>query len=246
MRFLKRALLAFALIALVGAGTLYALVSRRLGKPYELIRRAADVPTDSASIARGQHLATAIGKCAECHGEGLGGGIMVDDPMFGRFVAPNLTRGVGGVGGARSDADFVTALRHGVGTDGKTLVFMPSEDYTRFTESDLADLLAYIRSLPPVDRTLPERRLGPISVGLLAARKLMLPAELIDHGRIPLDSITAEPTAVYGEYLANVGGCTGPPAVASGRRRSSPRRCAMGSGRVAWRCIRSCQSASRS
>ena len=126
MRFLKRVVLALVLFLLLGGGVLYALASRRLAKPYELIRRGGELPTDSASIARGEHLATAIGKCAECHGDGLGGKVMVDDPMFGRFVAPNLTRGVGGVGSSRSDADLATALRHGVGVDGKTLVFMPS------------------------------------------------------------------------------------------------------------------------
>jgi len=224
MHFLKRAFLALVLLLLLGGGVLYALASRRLAKPYELIRRSVEVPADSASIARGEHLATAIGKCAECHGEGLAGKVMVDDPMFGRFVAPNLTRGAGGVGGSRSDADFATALRHGVGVDGKTLVLMPSEDYTRFTEADLRDLLAYVRALPPVDRTLPARRLGPISVGLLASNKLPVPAELIDHGRLPMDSIVAEPTATYGEYLANVGGCTGchNPALSGGEILGAP------------------------
>lgn len=224
MRFLKRAVLALILFLLLGGGVLYALASRRLAKPYELIRRGGELPTDSVSIARGEHLATAIGKCAECHGDGLGGKVMVDDPMFGRFVAPNLTRGVGGVGSSRSDADLATALRHGVGVDGKTLVFMPSEEYTRFTEADLRDLLAYVRSLPPIDRTLPGRRLGPISVGLLGAKKLPLPAESIDHGRVPDDSIVPEPTVRYGEYLANVGGCTGchNPALSGGEIVGAP------------------------
>ena len=209
MRYVKRAIFTLLALLMVGAGVLYGLAQRQLGKPYELIRRWVELPSDSAAIARGAHLAGAIGKCGECHGDDLGGKIVVDDPMLGRLSGPNLTRGRGGVGASRSDADLATAIRHGVGVNGRTLVFMPSEDYTHFSDADLRDLLAYVRSRPPVDREIPARRLGPIGVALIATDKFMLPARKIDHGAIPSDSILPGATAEYGAYLANVGGCTG-------------------------------------
>jgi mono/diheme cytochrome c family protein len=209
MRFITRAIVALLALLVIGAGVVYGLAQRRLGKEYELVRRSVELPTDSASIARGAHLATAIGKCGDCHGDDLGGKVVIDDPALGRFSGPNLTTGRGGIGGARSDADLVTALRHGVGKEGRTLVFMPSEDYTHFSEADLRDLLAYVRSRPPVDRDIPARRLGPIGLMLVATDQFMVPAPKIDHGAIPPDSVLPAPTAEYGAYLARVGGCTG-------------------------------------
>src|SRR5690606_30225998 len=109
----------------------------------------------SATIARGAHLASALGKCADCHGDGLGGNVMVDDPALGRLSAPNLTRGRGGVTADFAMADWDRAIRHGVRPDGTGLVVMPSEDYAALTDADLAALVGYLRQLPPVDREVP-------------------------------------------------------------------------------------------
>ena len=98
------------------------------------------MPTDAASIERGRHLVRTYSLCQECHGDKLEGEVMEDDPVFGRVVASNLTSGKGGIGGRYTDVDFVRAIRHGVGDDGKGLVIMPSNYFTKMGDNDLGAL----------------------------------------------------------------------------------------------------------
>jgi|CXWL01.1.fsa_nt_gi mono/diheme cytochrome c family protein len=209
MRFLKRALVALALLLVIVVGAVYALAHRELSRTYTVARRAPPPATDSAAAARGEHLATAIGKCVGCHGDDLGGSVIFDDAVMGHVAAPNLTRGRGGVGADRTDADFATAIRHGVGQTGQPLLIMPSENYIHFSEADLSALIGYIRSRPSVDREVPARRFGPVGFALVASKKLPFSASLIDHEMVQPDSVAPGPTVEYGRYLAHVGGCTG-------------------------------------
>jgi len=43
--------------------------------------------------------------------------------------------------------------------DSRSVVFMPSHDF-HFTEEDTADLIAFFRALPPVDRDIPAPHVG--------------------------------------------------------------------------------------
>src|SRR5690606_35313417 len=47
----------------------------------------------ASAIERGRHLVRARYACADCHGEDLSGGVMIDDPAMGRLLGPNLTSG---------------------------------------------------------------------------------------------------------------------------------------------------------
>ncbi len=161
-------------------------------------------------LARGAHLAGPIAKCADCHGDDLGGKIIADDPAIGLLSAPNITGGRGGVTADFAMADWDLVIRHGVRPDSTALVLMPSDDYAPMTDADLVALVSYIRQLPPVDREMPPRsELHMVGRGLLVAGKLpLLSAERIDHSAPPA---TARPgaTAEYGAYLADIGGCRG-------------------------------------
>ena len=88
MRFLKRALIVLTLVLLVAFGAAYGFAQRELGRSYAVARRAPVPATDSASLARGEHLATAIGKCADCHGADFGGSVVVESV----FALPGLGR----------------------------------------------------------------------------------------------------------------------------------------------------------
>lgn len=224
MKWVKRVVLTVVGLVLLLVLGLFGRSQWLLRKTWEVPRLAVVLPTDSATLERGRHLANAIGKCTECHGADFGGKVMIDDGALGRFVAPNLTRGKGGLGASRSDADLATALRHGVGPSGRSLVFMPSEDYTHFSTQDLTALLAYVRSRPPVDSDLPARRIGPVGHALLAIGLAPLPSGLIDHTATRPDSMVAGATVEYGGYLANVGGCTGchRPNLAGGALAAAP------------------------
>ena len=94
------------------------------GKDYEVPVDKITIPTDEASIARGEHIAT-IYMCRDCHTETLSG---QSDSVPGLITLsfPNLTSGAGGIGATNSDEDWVRAIRHGVGQDDRGLVLMPS------------------------------------------------------------------------------------------------------------------------
>src|SRR5690606_11676554 len=111
-------------LVLVAGGVLYVLGGSKLSRTYEV--RTADlvIPTDSAALARGAHLARTNG-CTDCHAPNFAGQVMADEPPF-RVVASNLTRGAGGVGGRYTATDFDRAIRHGLRPDGRPLLIMPS------------------------------------------------------------------------------------------------------------------------
>jgi mono/diheme cytochrome c family protein len=103
----------------------------------------------------------------------------------------------------------VHAIRHGVAPDGRPLFIMPSSAYQRLSDPDVAAIVAYVRSVPPVDREFPPSGLGPIARALLATGKLhgFIPAFEIDHEAERPPAPASGPTAEYGEYLVHVGGC---------------------------------------
>ena len=207
MRWVLRIAGALVALVLLAVATTWLLGNRALARRYDVPAEAIAIPTDSAALARGRHLATAIGKCVDCHGENLGGTVLDMGP-FGSFSPPNLTTGRGGKP-ARSDAEWVRAIRHGVGDGGRPLVFMPSLAYHPMTEADLGALIAYLKSVPPVDTTHPPTRLGPIGRLVLARTPgKLLAAAALDHTAPFSAAVGPGPTAAYGAYLADIGGCT--------------------------------------
>ena len=171
-----------AAIIIVAAAAVYGFSEARYRKQYAVTPRAISIHADSATIARGAHLAHSFGGCAECHGANLGGKMVLDEPAIGRVYGVNLTRGKGGVGSSLTAADIVRALTHGVGRDGRPLKVMPSSDYAHLDDADLAALVAYVQSAPPVDAAQPPIQIGPVGRALFVAGKLpILHAERIDH-----------------------------------------------------------------
>ena len=109
---------------------------------------------DPAAVARGKYLFEAS-DCSGCHaGNGTSaapsGGLGLDTP-FGKFRAPNITPDKQFGIGLWSEAEFRRALRDGVGKHGEYLFpVFPYTSFTRMTDSDAADIYAYLMTLPPV------------------------------------------------------------------------------------------------
>lgn len=181
--------------------------STRINQSYDVPVTAVNIPSDAAAIARGEHVVLAIAGCDECHGDNLGGSLLVDDPIIGTFYGSNLTAGVGGVGAHFSDKDWVRAIRHGVGTDGKPLLLMPSNAYHSLPDEDLGAMLAYLQSLEPVDNEVPQQRLGPLGYALVLMEPVVVPAAQIDHTIPPATAVEPGITAEYGQYLVEIGHC---------------------------------------
>lgn len=180
----------------------------RQHRRYHIADPTLEIPNDSAAVNRGRHLVTAVAACTSCHGSDLGGGIVIDQPLLGRFVAANLTAGPGGVGKRDTDQDLARAIRHGVGRSGQSLVFMPSDAFQGLSDRDLSAIIAYLRTVPPVDRKLPPTRVGPIGRTLHVLGSPLLPAERIDH-HVRVVEPPARDNLVYGSHLATVAGCRG-------------------------------------
>ncbi len=207
LRWLGIIVAAVVVLIVVAVGSIYLLSSRRLAKTWKITPESVVVPTDSASVEYGRHLATARLGCADCHTADLGGQVMINDGAFGRFVPANLTRGQGGVGGHYTSEDWVRLLRHGVRPNGTAVTLMPVQVIAGLSDHDLGALIAYLESVPPVDRELPPSKPGPIARMLLVTNKApLIPAEVVNH-------VTRQPavgpavTAEYGQYLVETSGC---------------------------------------
>jgi mono/diheme cytochrome c family protein len=217
-----------ALLLLTGAGTyVWASVrsSRTLGRviethladfpiPFPLTpeERAGLAPGDDPdsvalgnAIERGRHLVSSRYVCGECHGQDFSGGVMIDDPLIGRLLGPNLTHGAGSKTLAYQASDWDRAVRHGV-KPGGTPSAMPAEDFQRMSDQELSDVVAYLLSVPPVDNEVPPLRLGPLGRVLLATGQLPISVDRIASHRAMHETLPprAEADAAFGRHLAGV------------------------------------------
>jgi mono/diheme cytochrome c family protein len=162
----------------------------------------------SAALDRGKYLFASRG-CGGCHAPSGAGSVVIDDPDGGFYVrSPNITPG--GVVAKYTETDWVRAIRHGVKPDGRALFIMPSEDYNRLTDADVAALIAYARSLPPVTAGGAEFRVPLPVKALYAAGVMRDAAEKIDHSLPPAAPVPEGVTPEHGKYVANLClGCHG-------------------------------------
>jgi cytochrome c553 len=157
------------------------------------------------AVERGRHYVATRAACAQCHGSDFAGKVMIDNPIMGRWAAPNITRG--GVTKSYKGRDWVMIVRHGIKHDG-TAASMPSRDYTWFSDQEISDIAAYISSLPPVERVAPTTVFGPVFSLLIAKGDIPVSAEVIDHLKPrPKYPPAIAPTVELGEHLAAI--CTG-------------------------------------
>lgn len=187
------------------AAVLYFIGDTKLNKKYDVPVETMSISSDGNAVQHGEHLAT-IFLCTRCHSEDLSGQVYFDAPGLLRIPTPNLTSGDGGVGSFYKDDDWVRALRHGIGHDGRALFFMLKANHY-LGDEDLGALIAYLKNVPPVDNALPEKRIEPLAKLMMGAG-LFPPfaADQIDHE----SSVPAQPepgiTVAYGEYLSHT--CT--------------------------------------
>jgi mono/diheme cytochrome c family protein len=122
---------------------------------------------DPATVARGKYLVT-IGGCNDCHTPGyflgkpdmaryLGGSdVGFELPGMGVFVGPNLTPDKETGLGNWTDAQVVAAIQEGARPDGRMLApIMPYHAYANLTPQDAQAIVAFLRSIPAVQRKVP-------------------------------------------------------------------------------------------
>ncbi len=196
-------LLGFVVLVAFAFAAMWGVASYKLSATVE--QNVSALP-ESDDIERGEYLVKSVFGCEDCHGKDLGGSAPVDAQPMGTFYAPNLTAGAGGLPDDYSNEDWARALRHGVAKNGHRLFLMPCEDYQRFSDEDLAAIVAYVRSVPNVDRENKEISLGPIGMLVVATGKMQFSFEKIDHDYTPKD-VEPDNTKEWGEVM--IGACTG-------------------------------------
>lgn len=200
-------LLALILIALLASWLLARKFNTEFVKVYEFTPAPIAIPTDSASIERGRTLTVG---CRSCHDVDLAGKVFFDDPKIGSLASSNLTRAKGSETEGYTDEDFIRALRHGLNKRGNALMIMPSQEYVHFSDADLGSIIAYIKSLPPIERKFAKRKFTYMSQVMAGAGMFgeLFPYKIIDHDKAK--NITAPPISNgvdYGEYVVNFSGC---------------------------------------
>jgi cytochrome c553 len=207
MKWIGIVLVGLLVIVAIASTGIYLASEARLNATFSVPENAIAFHNSGEVIAEGEHLAVIRG-CTDCHSEDLGGKVMIDDPMLGVIYATNLTDGSGGLAGSYTDEALVRAIRHGVDLDGKGLLVMPSQEFFVFSDEDVNALVAYIRSLPAVDREIPASELSLLGRALFVAGQLPpLAAEVIEHDVARPEAPEAAVDVAYGEYLAVT--CTG-------------------------------------
>jgi mono/diheme cytochrome c family protein len=209
--------LRFLGLFLVGLLVVTGLAGRQESSRRPFARPLRDVrfePTP-ARLERGRYLSEGVLQCFLCHsdrdpsrpgappveGRKGAGHIWRDEPAI-RLVAPNLTSDRETGAGSWTDDMFARAIREGVGHDGRPL--HPQMWYDAFrglSDEDVASVVVFLRTLPPVKNRLPATRLPE-------KRR-----QAIEQRLQPLEAPVPEPDRSTpekrGRYLVRIADCQG-------------------------------------
>ena len=175
-----------------------AFVASRQNLKFDPPYPAVAASTDSAVIARGHYVVRNLANCYACHGdttqhaaamEGadvpLSGGYYFDIPpgtFYVRNITPDQETGIG----TFSDGAIARALRFGVGHDGRAL--LPFMEMQGLSDEDLAAVVSYLRSQPPVHNVVPMHKytlLGNVIKATMLANPVgprETPLQVTPHG----------------------------------------------------------------
>jgi mono/diheme cytochrome c family protein len=139
-------------------------------------------PAPADRVARGKYIFALAGGCG-CHtpkdGPVNAGGRPLKTPygvFYGTNITPDPTHGVGGW----TDQQIIDSIRLGVRPDGSVMSpVMPYPAFNGMSDEDVTDLVAYLRTLPPVARPNQPHRLSVpfASLGMRVWRWLFFTAE---------------------------------------------------------------------
>lgn len=163
------------------------------------------------------------GGCASCHAAPgakgddkllLPGGLRLETP-FGTFSAPNISSDTDDGIGAWTKAEFANAMMTGTAPDGSNYYpAFPYTSYARMDLADVADLFAYLKTLPAVGGVAPAHQLGfPFNIrrGLGLWKRLNLSsAPVIEEPATEIDPALFERGRYLVEGLGHCGECHTP------------------------------------
>ncbi|MGK7392224.1 MAG: c-type cytochrome [Candidatus Cyclobacteriaceae bacterium M2_1C_046] len=170
------------------------------------------VVSNEAILARGEYLANHVMICMDCHGtrdwtkfsgpmlqEAHGKGGEIFDQSFGfpgRYVSANITPfNLHNW----TDGEIYRAITSGVKKNGDAIFpVMPYVHYGKLDEEDIMAVIAYVRSLQPIEFT-PEASVSDFPMNFII-NTIPQPAQ---NNKRPLK----EELIAYGEYMVTAGAC---------------------------------------
>jgi len=170
------------------------------------------VETNEIRIARGEYLANHVMVCMDCHSRrdwslfsgpllegtlGSGGEVFDQNLGFpGKYVANNITPHHLG---NWTDGEIFRAVTAGVSKDGRALfTIMPHTNFGQLDEQDIESVIAYIRTLPPINNTT-ETSSSDFPMNFIINTLPVKP----QFSKIP----SSEDKVNYGKYLVTAAGC---------------------------------------
>lgn len=131
-------------VAVLGIAGIYFASERELQRQFVAAAELEPtIPLDAMSVAEGERIAQLAG-CQHCHRENLTGALVEDVPHLVRLVASNASVRLP----EYSNAQLVTLFRKGIKPDGTSVLFMPSEMFRHLGDAELANLIAWLRTMP--------------------------------------------------------------------------------------------------
>lgn len=184
------------------------------GKFLSVDEKVTQIQATPERLARGEYLASHVTICLDCHSkrdwsfhsgpvvpgtEGMGGEKFGPDfGLPGNFYPRNITPA--GIG-HWTDEDVIKALTQGINKDGEKLFpIMPYMFYRNLTQEDLYSIIAYIRSLKPIENTIPAREpFRPIDELIPFTPEPVQTFATYDKKKDPIG---------YGKYLTTIAVCS--------------------------------------
>jgi mono/diheme cytochrome c family protein len=198
-RWITRLLGGLAALCVAAAGYVYVMSAVRLNRTYSAHDVPLSMPSDSASLARGEHVARL--SCYGCHRERLEGGVMFDEPGVARIVTPNVIQQIRNY----TDAGLAGYLRYGVKRDGTSGVVMPPPGFYHMSDADLAAVIAYLRRQPlATTPPLPRTSIGPLGRLGVVIGQFRTAINDIDTTASRVGGDPAHRSTRKGEYLARM------------------------------------------
>lgn len=163
-------------------------------------------------LERGSYLANHVAICMDCHShrdwkyfagpiipgtEGKGGEAFLEEYGFpGDIYSKNITPAALG---DWSDGELIRAITCGVSRDGEPFFpLMPYPAYAKMATEDVYSIVAYLRTLKPIENEVPESKLNfPLN---LIVRTIPQPAD-------PQPLPSPSDTLAYGKYLTSMAAC---------------------------------------
>ncbi len=169
------------------------------------------------AVKRGEYLTLHVAMCLDCHskrdftkysgpivpGSEGGGGeefsqkLGVPGVVYARNITPDKETGIG----SWTDDDILKAMTQGISKNGDTLfAIMPYYNLNHMAKEDLLNIIAYLRTLKPINNKVPVRHLMAPTMAFYNPQFLQ---PSIDGNKVP-----AQTDAIgYGKYLVTFADC---------------------------------------